>query len=97
MAFEKERKRFSEYVSSCSFRIDLSKNMIFVLMALYTQDKQAAISNSVAGGLNVGPYKALKRRGLITYKDEHGNHVGPELTAAGELVCELIKLAEEGK
>jgi len=84
-------KEFEEYAKSASFRLDLSKRMIIVLL------------NRTGNGpedrsLNMGVYLALQRRGLIDWhKDETGKSNGLYVTEAGKLVSKLLLMANYGE
>nr|BDD48049.1 hypothetical protein 3 [Pseudomonadaceae bacterium] len=74
---------FSEYVRSSAFRLDLSHRMIVALLdacGLGPEDDR----------LNIAPYLALQRRGLLEHKS-----MAP--TEAGRKVAELLVIAGYAK
>jgi len=70
---------FLEYVRSSAFRLDLSERQIDALL-------DVAGIRPDPSNLNLGPYKALERRGLV----EWCHAKGPALTEPGELVVRLL-------
>ncbi len=73
---------FREYVRGSAFSLTLSKRMIGVL--LYLCDKGPEDER-----LNLAPYQALHRRGLVDFKEGQG--YSP--TIAGMKVADLLKIA----
>lgn len=69
---------FKDYSTSCAFRLDLSKRMINALLCKYSGIDEDC-------NLNLAPYKALARRGLLRW-DEKGLHI----TKAGKLTSKLL-------
>lgn len=79
---KKPNKQFAEYVRSGAFQLNLSERMVFVLLAecgMGAADER----------LNIHPYDALRRRGLLAFK--HGEGFTP--TPAGRKVAELLRIA----
>lgn len=74
--------RFKDYVRSGAFSLSLSPRMISVLLHMSGQGPED-------DRLNLAPYQALHRRGLLSYQDGEGYRV----TKEGELVAELLELA----
>lgn len=81
---------FQEYTSSAAFRLELSPRMIEVLLF-------AAIGGEPPGNLNLGPYRALERRGLLEWRIVNGKKEGPRITEAGRLVAQLLEIAGHGE
>lgn len=73
--------KLEDYVKGSSFRIDLSKRMIIALL-----DKSG--DGKADDRLNMHPYMALERRGLLCWDVE-----GCSITEAGKLVAKLLVLA----
>lgn len=71
-------KTFEEYTKSSAFRIDLSPRMIGVLLHLTSRGPEDE-------RLNMAPYQALARRGLVYWDSE-----GCKVTTAGNLVSGLL-------
>lgn len=82
-------KAFANYARSAAFRVELSPRMIDVLLSMSSGKPYAD------GRLNIHPYSALARRGLIRWPlNEQGEPDGtPTVTEAGELVAQLLRLA----
>ena len=74
--------QFEEHVKSGAFQLSLSKRMIKVLLSMTGNGKED-------DRLNLAPYQALQRRGLIEWNEE-----GPFVTQAGKLVSELLIIAK---
>jgi len=75
--------KFEDHVKSTAFNLQLSSSMVRVLLSMSDGDADEV--------MNIHPYKALKRRGLIALNIN--GIKGPSLTKEGELVCELLKMA----
>lgn len=80
--------KFREYVTSASFRLDLSNAMIEALLAL---DKGYEFANKFYWSAFHYRMQSLERRGLVQHKPEVGRCY--EITEAGKLVAKLLKLA----
>lgn len=76
--------QFAEYVRSGAFRLELSERMIHVLLAMTGKGCED-------DRLNLHPYQALERRGLVSR--ESGKM---EVTEAGRHVAEILILAGYG-
>lgn len=75
-------ERFKEYVTSGAFTLSLSKRMIEVLVHIGQKTE-------LTGGLNLAPYFALERRGLIT----NPHQKGWDVTEEGKIVIDLLMLS----
>lgn len=75
-------KEFAEYVRETGFNIQLSNRMIRVLLCLTG-------TGEPDDRMNLAPYQALLRRGLVDFKKGEGFSPTPE----GLLVAELLDLA----
>lgn len=73
--------KLEDYVKNSSFRIDLSQRMITALLDRSGHGKPDE-------RLNLAPYQALERRGLL-----HWDVEGCSITEAGMLVAQLLVLA----
>lgn len=83
-------QNFREYVTSTAFNLQLSAGQCAVLAAI----GEGGETSCRAGIYDERSLRALIRRGLIGLPD--GAAEGWKLSRAGELVLELVKLAEVG-
>jgi len=74
-------KTFESYTKSSAFTLTLSKRMIIVLLSFAGEKADER--------LNLAPYHALQRRGLLT----HVKNRGFVVTEVGELVTQLLQKA----
>ena len=77
--------QFKEYVTSGAFTLSLSPRMIRVLLHMNGRGPEDE-------RLNLAPYQALQRRGLLRHVMGEGFKITPEGTA----VAELLELAGFG-
>jgi len=77
---------FAEYSRSAAFRIELSERMVRILLYV-------AGIGPCDSSLNMQPYQALARRGLIEWRGEGMDKHGPYITEAGTKLVELLQMA----
>ena len=90
---------FKEYCRSASFRLELSNKMIRTLLLLkpYIKTERHCMEKFEAlnqHNIDFITFNALKRRGLIEWRDTATGKSGPYLTQAGRIVTELLEHAE---